>query len=133
MKKVLAAIMVTVLGAQALPALAETAASVPAQADMPFTEQFASALTRYRNCVLRQVDNQALTTIEHMTSEAISACVIAHGEVQQQLAADIRAQKRGHTQEVAMRHAQDAMASVDPMIEQAAAERARVAFARVMF
>jgi len=135
MVRILAAIMVTALGAQAVPALAETVpsnASVPAEAEMPFTEQFASALTRYRNCVLKQVDKQAPGDKSQMVNEAMSACVLSRVELQEQLAADIRASSPVHSEEAALSQAEGALTGIDPMIEAAAAEHTSIVYARVM-
>jgi hypothetical protein len=136
MTRIWAAIMVTAMGLSATPALAQDPAptlSGPGAADMPFTDQFASAVTRYRNCVLKSMDGQALTDATTMTRGAMKDCAAYRSEVQQQLAADIAAQNAGHAQHVALVQAEDGVASIDPMIEQAAIERAHMAFARVMF
>ncbi len=131
-----AAIMVTAIGIQAAPALAKGAmepASVQAQIDMPFTPAFGASIDRYRNCVLRAVDAQALTSAATMAGDAMTACAMARTEVQHQLASDIAAQNPRHAQTVALTHAESGMATIDPMIEDAAVERAHMAFARVMF
>ena len=134
MARIWTAIMVTALGMQIAPALAATApqtVSVPAEAEMPLTGAFASALTRYRNCVLTNVDGQPLAEKDQMVSDAMASCAIVRGEVQHQLAEDIRASNATST-EAASNQAEGAMSGIDPMIEAAAAERASVAYARVM-
>ncbi|MGD9812215.1 MAG: hypothetical protein AB7U35_12945 [Sphingobium sp.] len=126
--------MVTALSFSTAPALAKNAAiaSVHSPADMPFTPAFGASLDRYRNCVLMQVDAQPLTSAAHMASEAMTACAIVRTEVQHQLASDIETQNPHHTQDIALTHAEGGMGIVDPMIEEAAIERAHMAFARVM-
>ena len=133
--RISAAIMVTALAIQAAPALAETApsnTSIPAEAEMPLSEQFVSAPTRYRNCVLKEVDAQALADKDRMVREAMESCAIVRSEVQEQLATDIRTSNPAHTQEAALSQAEGALTGIDPMIEEAAAERASIAYARVM-
>lgn len=134
--RILAGIMVTSLSMASLPALAKATAkntTVQAEVAMPFTPAFGTSITRYRNCVLRAVDAQALTDAATMASDAMNACALYRGEVQAQLASDIAAHNPQHAQEIALTQAENGMAVVDPMIAQAAAERAHMAFARVMF
>ena len=49
----------------------EMNASAPAHVDMPYTPQFEASVTRYRNCVVMQIDKQARTTVAEMAEPEI--------------------------------------------------------------
>lgn len=140
MKAVLAAIMVTTLGVQAFPAQARIAAApkVAPEAvstdDLPLTPRFATLLTGYRNCVLREVDQSVpLSDQKTMAQRAMSACALARGELRTQLLSDIRAQKPQISPALAQRAARTGLDQLDPMIEQAAVDWAHMRYARDMY
>jgi hypothetical protein len=129
--------MVTAFGLQALPALAQRPVATTKVAsttdDLPLTPQFAALLSKYRDCVLHQVDQAALGDQRMMAQDAMSACALSRGEVQAQLLSDIRSQKPAAPQMIAMRSAETGMDQVDPMVEESAIDWAHVRYARSMF
>ncbi len=138
MKAGLAAILVTMAMSQALPANARTAATPAPQqialnsAELPLTERFASLLTSYRNCVLRQVDRTQLGEQQEMARTAMSACALSRGELRTQLISDIQNEQPHLSVALVLHHADTGLEQVDPMIEAAAVDWAHVRYARNM-
>jgi hypothetical protein len=108
------------------------AASASAPADLPLTPAFAAQLVSYRNCVLEQVDGMALSDAGQMARRAIAACALSREAVRAQLIADLRATQPALPETVAQRQAGQGLATIDPMIEAVATERAHAQFASLM-
>jgi hypothetical protein len=110
---------------------AQPAASAPSE-DLPMTPRFAAAVTAYRNCVMEAVDAGSLADHHEMASAAMAACAIARGQMASQLASDIRQQHPGFTPVTADTSAASAVDQIEPMIEDAAIERAHAKYAQSM-
>lgn len=144
MKAGLAALLVTMAVVQALPATAREAVPAPqtpapqtiaasSVAELPLTQRFASLLTSYRNCVLRQVDRTTqLGDQQEMAQNAMSACALSRGELRSQLIADIRNEQPHLSSALVLSHADTGLEQVDPMIEAAAIDWAHMRYARDM-
>jgi len=137
-KALAAAIMVTALGLQALPAFAQDPAPTLAKPaastdDLPLTPRFSALLSKYRDCVLQQVDQAPLGDQRVMAQDAMAACALSRGEMQAQLLSDIRAQSPATPQKIALRSAETGMDQIDPMIEESAVDWAHVRYGRSMF
>ncbi|MBO9579760.1 MAG: hypothetical protein J7498_02610 [Sphingobium sp.] len=114
-------------GKQAAQPIALSAEEIPA------TDRFAGLLTRYRNCVLAEVEAAPLGIQETMAREAMAACAISRGELRSQLFSDIREKRPKVGNAVALVSADYGVAQVDPMIEQAAIDWAHRRYARNMY
>jgi hypothetical protein len=101
--------------------------------ELPLTDRFAGLLTSYRNCVLAEVEASPLGVQENMAREAMTACAISRGELRTQLISDIRETRPRIGHAVALRSADNGLAQVDPMIEQAAIDWAHRRYASTMY
>lgn len=136
MKAGLTTLLITLAALSPLPASAKAPVTKPVSLttdELPLTDQFASLLTSYRNCVLLHVDAAQLGSQQDMAHQAMSACALSRGELQAQLIADIQARQPKISNAVAYRGAQSGMAQVDPMIEAAAIDRAHIRYASNMY
>jgi hypothetical protein len=136
-KALLATIAMATLGLTALPAQARTPVAVQsdatASADLPLTPRFASLLASYRDCVLREVDeNIPLGDHHSMARQALTACALSRGEMQAQLLSDILQQRPALSPALAASVADNGIGQIEPMIEQAAIDWAHVRYARIM-
>lgn len=138
-KALLATIVMTTLGMQALPAQAQQAEPAAVQTgatatdDLPLTPRFASLLSSYRDCVLHEVDEKiALGNQRDMALQAMSACALSRGEMRAQLVSDILRQDPALSTTRATSAADTGVEQIEPMIEQAAIDWAHVRYARTM-
>jgi hypothetical protein len=139
MKTTATTLLVATATITALPASAKAPVKPVAQPvslssdELPLTNRFASMLTSYRNCVLAEVEASPLGVQQQMAREAMSACAISRGELRAQLISDIREKQPKLGNAVALRSAEEGLAQVDPMIEQAAIDWAHKRYARSMY
>ena len=113
------------------PAPAQPAASAPSD-ELPLTPRFAAAVTAYRNCVMEAVDAGSLADHREMASAAMAACAIARGQMASQLASDIRQQHPSFAPAAIDTSAANGLDTIEPMIEDAAIERAHAKYAQSM-
>lgn len=127
-------IAMVLTGLSALPASAQTPArpvTISAD-DLPLTPRFATLLTGYRNCVLKQIDQAPLGSQQDMAAQAMSACALSRGELQSQLISDVRSAYPKAASAAAAKAAEHGIDQLDPMIEQAAVAQAHARYARNM-
>jgi hypothetical protein len=123
----------------ATPALAREGKPAPAQPaatasndELPLTPRFAAAVTAYRNCVMEAVDAGSLADHRAMATAAMASCAIARGQMASQLASDIRQQRPSLAAVAVDTSAATGLEQIDPMIEDAAIERAHAKYAASM-
>jgi len=111
---------------------AKPATPAAASDELPLTPRFAAAVTAYRNCVMEAVDAGSLADHREMATAAMASCAIARGQMASQLASDIRQQHPSFAPAAIDTTAANGLDTIEPMIEDAAIERAHAKYAQSM-
>jgi hypothetical protein len=107
-------------------------AAQPRPVDLPLSPRFSLALTVYRNCVLDEIDVSPLSNPTKMATRAVGTCTAMRGEVRARLIADILEAHPGYSAALAKSAADSGMKVIDPLITQAARDRAHMMFASAL-